>query len=336
MAVVTTIAHRPEPSSKRASSIPLFRRPAVRGGRFSIYATHYSGEDVLRYVRGAVALSASLDTMGSRVDRIAITAYLTGTQHTKLRDGGWCVLDASERRLHNTTFGIDMRRFYRPLYSQEQASPLQNAHKCTLGSRTLRPPCPVSQAGRERRPGPSALLQARKDGAGTYYKFLAWALTKYTRLLHVDADTVLLEAPDRHLMQHPPYFAAPYFTPSVARDGRSYDGFCSCLMILTPDSDIFSQILAKAASGSYLAFTNTDQDVLESMFTPSAAVGALPRSKHHPPHEARRVAHQAASKQRQHACRMKISDAELQSKIEAGTLGLPRHADPYGEQRTRT
>ena len=124
VAVTTAVAYRPEPSGQQARSMTVPRGPmAMRLGRFSAYGTHYSGEDVMRYVRGAVALSASLDSMGSRVDRIAITAYLSVTQRAKLHEGGWCVLDASERRVGNSTFGIDMRRFYRPLYSQEQVRP---------------------------------------------------------------------------------------------------------------------------------------------------------------------------------------------------------------------
>ena len=248
VAVATTIAYRP-----RAD---VGKRAIAQRGRFAfqaMYRSYYSGEDATRYVHGAMALAASLEDAGSRVDRIAITAYLSPTHQARLTDGGWCVLDAGKRRVgKNASLGIDMQRFYRPVSSAEQA-----------------------QA--ERRPW-TQRTQDRRDGAATYYKFLAWALTRYKRLLHVDCDTILSEAPDRYLTHQPPYFMA---TP--ATDERAYRGFISHLMLLTPDAGIFEQILAKAASGQYLAYTNTDQDVLETMFTASAAGAELmPRHQHHP------------------------------------------------------
>lgn len=252
VALVTTIAYRPR------TRVPGQRKLPPRfgwGGAAAVqhaYATQYSGEDSARYVHGAAALSASLDRVGSRVDRVAITAYLAAGQRARLRASGWCVLDATERPADraNASRGVDMLRFYRPVFSEEQAR-------------------------REHRPWTQP-TQQRRDGAATYYKFLAWTLAGYRRLLVVDSDTVLTESPDRFLTHQPPYFAA---TP--ATDERSYRGFISHLMVLTPDAGMFGQILAKAASGQYLAYTNTDQDVLETMFT--AAADALPRHVHHPP-----------------------------------------------------
>eukprot|EP00966_Prymnesium_polylepis_P249572 5770253-Prymnesium_polylepis.1 len=100
VAVATTIAYRPRADAGKRAVAPR--------GRLSfqaLYRSHYSGEDAARYVRGAMALGASLDDAGSRIDRIAITAYLSPVHQARLGDGGWCVLDAGERRVGNASLG---------------------------------------------------------------------------------------------------------------------------------------------------------------------------------------------------------------------------------------
>lgn len=237
VALVTCVAYRP-----------------VRQLAETLNRSRYTGDAMRlkRYVASAVALGASLDALGSRVARIAITAFLEPSQRRALVRGGWCVRDftprshqpaagrgtePSSRQRGSEHLGIDMLPFYRPLYSQEQA--------IAEGRPWLQP------------------TQQRTDGAATYYKLLAWTFTCYSRVLMVDADVVFKSNPDTYITnEHAPYFAA---SPKVA--DRAYTGFNSHIMCLTPDHHLFRQLLAKAASGQYFVYTNGEQDVLETVFT---------------------------------------------------------------------
>ena len=103
-------------------------RPWTRG-TVNDHPDHpYSGlEAERRFVLGATALGNSLDNVGSRVDRIAITAYISEASRETLRGrAGWCVLDASERRGVNGTLGMDMARYFHPVFTQQEA---QAAHR---------------------------------------------------------------------------------------------------------------------------------------------------------------------------------------------------------------
>jgi hypothetical protein len=186
------------------------------------------------------------------------------------QDGGWCVFDASRRNIGNTSVGIDMLLYYRPLFSQAQAR-----HELRLWT--------------------GVLPQDRKDGAATYYKFLAFGLTDYARLLHIDSDVIVTELPDPFLRSASTsslYFAAEPenkgLNPTVSRsyptsDHVLYRGLSSHCMLLTPGTATFGQLLSKAASGQYLAYTNSDQDVLETIFTTTAHwAQRLPKHVHRP------------------------------------------------------
>eukprot|EP00966_Prymnesium_polylepis_P274812 6349848-Prymnesium_polylepis.1 len=184
-AIVTTLATTP-PWSRRdpkLPNLPLSVAAALGEAPLNNFQVSYSGDDSEHYMSGAVALGKSLDSVDSRLDRLAITAYLKPSQRARLRAVGWCVLNAGVRRVGSRSLGIDMEAFHRPLYSAEQAK-------------------------REHRFWPIPPPQARRDGSLTLFKFLAWALTRYERLLHVDCDVVVLESPDHLLTYNPPFFAA--------------------------------------------------------------------------------------------------------------------------------
>ena len=240
VAIVTCVAFRP------------VQRLAPLGNQ-----TRYTG-DVLRlrqYVSSAVALGASLDAVGSVVDRIAITAFLHPSQRQALTQGGWCVRDFTPRQSSEATgkssLGIDMLPFYRPLYSQQQSK--------VEGRPWLQP------------------TQPRTDGAATYYKLVAWTMTCYSRVLMVDADVTFRSNPDTYIANpKAPYFAA---VPKVA--DRAYTGFNSHVMCLTPDRNLFRQLLAKAVSGQYFAYTNGEQDVLETVFTAETVPRDFPLDYHY-------------------------------------------------------
>lgn len=223
VAIATTVAYRPS---------------AGGTGNTAAGAGAYSGSlgQVERYVYAATTLIKSLNAVGSAVDRIALTAYLRPSHLATLARAGYCVIDLSEDAVAGR--GIDMRRFYSPLYSERQA---RADGRPWLGR-----------------------TQARIDGAATYYKFFAWALTPYERVLHIDADFAFGERPDAFLTTTTAYFQAKR---GVA--GRSYVGLNSHRLLVTPDANIFALLLAKAASGQYFTYTNTDQDVIETIFPPS-------------------------------------------------------------------
>ena len=227
-----------------AIATTLAYRPKDPGG-------HGSLERIAHYVKGAQRLSASLDAVGSLADRVAITAYLPETYLASLHGSGWCVRDFSERHNGTHLLGVDMLRIYRPLYN-------------------------YSQALSQRRPW-TQRTQRRTDGAATYYKFLAWTFTAYCRVLHVDCDAYFVELPDRYLLHRAPYFAAG---PEIAH--RKFTGLNTHIMTLTPDFNVYNMLVDKAASGMYLTYTNTEQDVLETIFTASSAGAThrFPRNVH--------------------------------------------------------
>jgi hypothetical protein len=44
---------------------------------------------------------------------------------------------------------------------------------------------------------PGGVVQDREDGWATYFKFLAWTMMQYERVLFIDVDCKLYENPDR-------------------------------------------------------------------------------------------------------------------------------------------
>ena len=115
------------------------------------------------------------------------------------------------------------------------------------------------------------------QGAATYYKLLAWTFTCYSRILLVDADVRFKSNPDLYLSN---VALAPYFAAMPAVADRSYTGINTHIVCLSPDRQLFRQLLAKAASGQYFAYTNSDQDVLETLFT-NEGDPHFPADRHH-------------------------------------------------------
>ena len=269
VAIVTCVAYRPVRQLSQSQNHSRYTGDAAR---------------LRNYVANAVTLGASLDAVGSRVPRIAITAFLQASQRSSLLHAGWCVRDFTPRRADSESaphssrsLGIDMLPYYRPLYTREQA--------IAEGRPWLQP------------------TQQRTDGAATYYKLLAWTLTCYSRVLMVDADVVFKQNPDAFITNgHAPYFAA---VPKVA--DRAYTGFNSHVMCLTPDRHIFRQLLAKAASGQYFVYTNGEQDVLETVFTAESEPNFPADSHYHMrsiPHLKMRVNGTSSAEDRSVSCMM--------------------------------
>ena len=107
-------------------------------------------------------------------------------------------------------------------------------------------------------------VQRRRDGWATLYKLFAWRL-RYRLVLHSDLDIVYHESPDRILvatLRSSLMFRAP---PQRAR--RGYAGLSTHLMLLRPSASIASVLINSARTSHFLAYTHTEQDVLETVFT---------------------------------------------------------------------
>lgn len=119
----------------------------------------------------------------------------------------------------------------------------------------------------------SGRVQRREDGRCTTLKFNAWAL-KYDAVLVLDTDVCLEENPY-------PFLAAAYksghyflaFKGVSAR--RAVEGFNTHMIFLQPNTMFESLLRDKARNGEFMPFTNTEQDVLDTVF--SAATSGVPR-----------------------------------------------------------
>jgi hypothetical protein len=116
----------------------------------------------------------------------------------------------------------------------------------------------------ERAPPPAwSHLQARNDGPETSLKFFAWALTRYRLVLHTDADVHFLESPAAALAEA--HGRGLLFQAArVERGKRGYLGLNTHMMILRPSLSIFAVLAANAATGHFIPYTRTEQDVIES------------------------------------------------------------------------
>jgi hypothetical protein len=244
----------------------------------------------------AMLASRGLDALGSTLPRLAITAFLPPAHRAALALAGYCVLDFTPYAGSNTSTsggsisntvtstsegssistvdaageserqasGVDLMPYFHPVYSEAAAQ------------------------AQGRRVASGQPLHKRLDGAGTYYKLLAFALTGYRRVLLFDADVVFLENPDPFVVGPLPPAAAA--TPGSATDAaargaapaeplflfeahpetahrQGYTGLRSNLALLRPHNATLAALLAAAHAGAYTPYTNTEQDVLEAHFT---------------------------------------------------------------------
>jgi len=108
-------------------------------------------------------------------------------------------------------------------------------------------------------------VQGRQDGLCTALKLFYWNLTEYTSITHLDTDICLKEdiVPWILRMEQDDMF----FAATREREQRSYDGLNTHVMFLRPSSDIFTLLQQKSEYGEFVPFTNTEQDVLETVFS---------------------------------------------------------------------
>ena len=112
-------------------------------------------------------------------------------------------------------------------------------------------------------------VQLRRDGACTLTKFHAWNLTNLDAVAVLDSDICLhnpasvWNALANFSQSSQPFAAGP------ERAKRKYRGFNTRVMFLKPSPAIFKVLIDKAASGDFLPYSNTEQDVIETVFSPS-------------------------------------------------------------------
>ena len=118
-------------------------------------------------------------------------------------------------------------------------------------------------------------VQDRQDGVCTTTKLLAWNLTEYDNVLCVDTDVVFSEDPSPWMRRH----SERYFVARREVATRHYLGLNTHMFYLKPSQLLFRVLSDASTSGHYIPYTNTEQDVLESVFAP-LAFPPLPRHVH--------------------------------------------------------
>mmetsp|Transcript_77663 Transcript_77663/g.240649 ORF Transcript_77663/g.240649 Transcript_77663/m.240649 type:complete len:314 (+) Transcript_77663:53-994(+) len=100
----------------------------------------------------------------------------------------------------------------------------------------------------------------------TYMKFLAWRMTQYETVLHMDAECCFKGGP---LALTAEFFNRPAgfkFLASDDKAGLHPENTNSHAMLLKPSMATFEDIVEEARTGNHTGRTNTEQDILEKMF----------------------------------------------------------------------
>ena len=114
------------------------------------------------------------------------------------------------------------------------------------------------------------LIQDREDGTCTTLKFYAWELQdEFDVVFHTDTDVCFGENPDPYILNFMEN-SDKSLQAFCERKERGWTGFNVHLMMFRPNKEIGKLLRLKAAWGDYIAFTNTEQDVIESVYSPSS------------------------------------------------------------------
>ena len=149
---------------------------------------------------------------------------------------------------------------------------------------TSRSPAITGRAARSR------VTRTRADYACTSLKLLAWNLTEYDKILMADTDVFFMEDPLPWLRrQWHLTFAATNELMNVnemADEGRvsarGYHGLNTHLVLLTPSTVVLELLLDLATTGSFVPYTNSEQDVIETLFASNRVHAPLPAHWHTP------------------------------------------------------
>jgi hypothetical protein len=143
-----------------------------------------------------------------------------------------------------------------------------------------------------RKPGDGLLganlrFQSRMDGRMTVLKYWAWKLD-YDGVLLVDADVCFIApggtpattAAELYMFAAKLHDRGVYFAAYPEGKSRTYLGFNTRFSFVRPSTYAFKLLVDKAASGDFVPFTNTEQDVLETVYSPHVcnyqALGIIP------------------------------------------------------------
>lgn len=121
--------------------------------------------------------------------------------------------------------------------------------------------------------------QGRVDGACTTLKFQAWRLLDFTGVLVVDTDVCMHEdvLPFFHEMER----SGRYFAASgIEVADRAYDGLNTHMIYLVPNQLTFQLLTDKARLADFLPYTNTEQDILETVFPVHLPKVRFPKHDH--------------------------------------------------------
>jgi hypothetical protein len=180
----------------------------------------------------------------SRVEKIAVTfGFRANLAARALTSAGWRVLNVSATP--DTEFAME------PIYRQNATERLHWP----------------------RRP---ATVQRRPDYKCTSLKLLAWNLTGYDRLMVSDTDVCVLEDPVPWMLAH----WDEYFVATPQGLDRPYQGISSHFMFLQPNALVFRMLRDTGRTRSFIPYTNSEQDVLETVFATRKAMPRLPWHAH--------------------------------------------------------
>jgi hypothetical protein len=113
-------------------------------------------------------------------------------------------------------------------------------------------------------------------------KFLAWNLSMFERVLLVDSDVCITSDPSRWVHLHrSEYFVGIPEVNVKYTEQRGYLGLTTHMMLLQPSPVVFKILIDQGVSRSYVPATNTEQDVLETVFSPHKRYPPMMRHRHH-------------------------------------------------------
>lgn len=121
--------------------------------------------------------------------------------------------------------------------------------------------------------GSGFIPQSRTDGGRTSVKFLAWLLMGYKKVLVVDADTFWFEDPG-HIFaseSHLTAFKEHYMEKHISGGKKEGVGLNTHAMLIKPSPQVFMKLMSATATHEYVDRTNTEQDVIESLYFESTS-----------------------------------------------------------------
>lgn len=122
------------------------------------------------------------------------------------------------------------------------------------------------------------VVQKRPDYNCTSLKLLAWNMTQYDRVIMSDTDVCVLEDPYPWMIKQ--HRNDEYFIALPQGLDRPYQGISSHFVFLQPDALVFRMLRDMGTTRSFIPYTNSEQDIVETMFASRRNFPALPQHQH--------------------------------------------------------